>query len=254
MTNETLLILFLAFVRISGVLLSAPFFGQQGIPVKVRILLAVAIAYGMFGLVPGLPASAFTAIGFVVAVVIEAITGIVIGFSAHVVFWGIQLGTEILGFQMGLSMAQAYNPVDGSKANPVNKIIGLLFLMLYILLDGPHHLMRALALSLLVVPMGGGLVHASGPLLIQWVMDMFHIALRIAAPFMVSLFLVDLALAVYTRSTPQANLFALSFLIKIGAGLGLLILIVPQLVPLAPEFVSTTATNLLTMVRALAGR
>lgn len=254
MPSETLVTLFLAFVRVSGMLLVAPFFGQQGIPVKVRILLSVALAYGLHGLVPDIPPFAMTSIGFVVAVLIEALTGIVIGFSAHVVFWGIQLGTEIVGFQMGLSMAQAYNPVDGNKANPVNKLIGLMFLLIYILLDGPHHMMRAMALSLSVVPMGGGLIHASGPLLIQWVMDMFHIALRISAPFMISLFLVDLALAVYTRTTPQADLFSLSFLIKIGAGLGLLILIVPQLAPMAPEFVATTASNLLTLVRALAGR
>ena len=54
--------------------------------------------------------------------------------------------------------------------------------------------------------------------------------MKIAAPVMISLFCVNLALALLARMAPQTNIFTLSFQFKIGVGLLVLFVSVPLLV------------------------
>lgn len=242
----------LVFVRVGGMLMAAPFFKQQAIPVPLRILIGVLLAYCLVGFAGPMPDWALHPIGFVVAVAIEALTGAVIGFAAHFVFWAVQVMADVLGFQMGLSMAAAMDPMTGHMDNPVGRLINLLFLLVFLLLDGHHHLIRGMALSFQAVPLAGAHLEAAGPLMLQWMGMLFETALRLAAPFMVALFLVDVVLAIYARSTPQGDIFGLNFVLKLGVGLLVLLLLVPQLMPEFPGLVDRAAAQLHDLVGALA--
>ncbi len=243
----------LVFVRVGGLLVAAPFFGQQSIPTPVRVLLGVLLAYCLVGFAGSVPVWALHPVGFVVAVAIEALTGAVIGFAAQFVFWGVQMVGDVVGFQMGLSMAAAYNPINGHSENPVGKLISLLFLLVFVLLDGHHQIIRGLALSFEVVPLAGAHLEAAGPLMLQWMGTLFETALRLAAPFAVTLFLVDVALAIYARTTPQADIFSLNFVLKLGAGMLVLLLLVPQLMPSFPGLIEQASDRVLNLIGVLAG-
>ena len=74
---EYLLRVFLIFVRIGGMMVAAPFFGHRSVPVRVRVLFAMVLAWALVGLVPGpLPPNATEAVGLLVAVAIEVMTGV----------------------------------------------------------------------------------------------------------------------------------------------------------------------------------
>lgn len=250
---EELLRAFLVFVRIGGLFVAAPFFNHAAIPVRLRVLLAVLLAFVMAGFVEGpLPAHATHTVGLFVAVLTEALTGLVIGFAAQFVFYAVQLAGELIGFQVGLSVAQAYNPADGTSANPLGRFLSMTFLLLFLLLDGPHHLVRALAASFEAVPLAGGHVTAAGPLLLRWVGGLFTTALRLAAPFMVTLFLVDLVLGIFARVVPQADLFGLSFPIKLMTGLGVAVAYVLHFFPVAPDLLAQMVHALEAALAALA--
>ena len=97
---------FLVFVRIGSMMVSAPFFGHRSVPVRVKIPLAVLLAYSIVGLVPGpLPEHVAHPVGLMLAVGIEALTGVLFGFAAQFIFWSVTFAGEIIGFQMGLSIA-----------------------------------------------------------------------------------------------------------------------------------------------------
>lgn len=249
-----LLQVFLVFVRISGLLMVAPFFGQQTISVRIRVLLAVVMAYAMTGILDTeLPDFVMNGFGFMVAVGIEAFTGILLGFTAQFVFYAVQFAGEIIGFQMALGIAQIYDPLNGQTANPIGRLLSLSFVLLFLIIDGHHILLRALATSFEVVPIGGALLQAGGPLLLEWTADFFTTALRLAAPFMITILLIDVTLGVFARMVPQANLFMLSLPLKLSVGLLICLFFMQNLIPLVPGLAEGIRMDLLRMIEALAG-
>ena len=244
----------LVFVRIGGLLAAAPFFSQRFIPVQVKVFLAAILAFAFTGLVAGpLPPHIAHPIGFVLAVVVEALTGLLLGFAAQIVFYIVTFAGDIIGFQMSLSLAQIFNPISGTSSNPIGRFLTLGFMLLFVLLEGPQQLLIALAESFQAVPLGGANVAASGPLLLSWTSTFFSAALRLAAPFMVTLFLIDIALGVFARVVPQADLFSLSLPLKLLVGMGVFALYLPQLGPLAPTLIEQMTGDLRQMVEALGG-
>lgn len=249
---EYLFRVLLVFVRISGVLVAAPFFGQLSIPVRVRVLLAVLLAYSLSGLVPDpLPPYVDQALGFLIAVMLEALTGLLLGFAAHMVFWAVEMAGDLIGFQIGLHMAQVFNPLEGHAANPIARILSLAALMIFVLLEGHHVVLRALVESFRVVPLAGANLVASQPLLVQWVWDFMVLALRLAAPFMVTILLIDLALGIFARLVPQADLFSIALPLKLLVGAALALLYVRAFFPWIATLLSQIDDELLRLLGAL---
>lgn len=249
-----LLQVLLVFVRIGGVFVAAPFFSQRFIPVQVKVLVGAILAFSLTGLVAGpLPPYVTHPLGFTLAVMVEALTGALLGFAAQFMFYVVQFAGDIIGFQMSLSMAQVYNPISGESSNPIGQLLTLGVLLLFVLLDGPQHVLIALAASFEAIPLGGANLAAGGPLLLQWTGAFFAAALRLSAPFLVALLLIDVALGVFARMVPQADLFSMSLPIKLLVGIGVFALFLPQVGPVVPEFVRQMVADLAQMIEALAG-
>ena len=121
---EYLILVFLIFVRIGGLMVAAPFFGHRAVPVKTRILFSAVFAWALVGLVPGpLPPNVTEVVPLMLAVVIEALTGVALGYAAQFIFFAMSFAGEVIGFQMGLSLAQVYNPAEGTYANPLGRLL-----------------------------------------------------------------------------------------------------------------------------------
>lgn len=244
----------LAFVRIGGVLLTAPPFRHTSVPVTLRVLLAVLLAYGLAGFVRGpLPPGFTDPLGFTLALVVEALTGALLGFAVRFVFFAVEFAVDVIGYQMSLGLAQVFNPIEGTDANPLGQLYSIGFLLLFLLLDGPQQLLRGLALSFEAVPLGGAALPASGPLLLEMAGTMFAAAVRLAMPFMVAMLLVDVALSVFARVVPQADFFSLGLPLKLLAGLGLAVLFVEAFGTVAVELIDQAGRDLLRLVDVLAG-
>jgi flagellar biosynthesis protein FliR len=253
LNTEYLLQVFLVFVRISGLLLVAPFFSQNSFSVRIRVLLAVVLAYAMTGLVGGdLPPFVMNGFGFMAAIGIEAFTGILLGFTAQFIFYAIQFAGEIIGYQMALGIAQIYDPLSGNSANPVGRLLSLTFMLVFVTINGHHVLLQALATSFEVVPIGGAVLQAGGPLLLDWTADFFTTAIRLAAPFMITILLIDVTLGVFARLVPQANLFMLSLPLKLSVGLVICYFFMQNLFPMVPSMIEEIQADLLRMIEALA--
>lgn len=250
---DSLFRLALVFARVSGVMVAAPVFSQKGVPVQLRVLLGVILSVVLVGFADGaLPAHVAHPVGFVAAVAAEALTGLLIGYAVRFVFWAVEFAGEMIGFQMSLSMAQVYDPMNGSSANPLGRLVTFLFLVLFVLLDGPQAVVVGLARSFAAVPLGGADLAAGGPLLLSWTGGFFATAVRLAMPFLVALFLVDVGLGVFARVVPQADLFSISLPLKILAGMAVSVAFVAAFVPLAPALVDGAVAGLDALFAALA--
>ncbi len=257
---EYLVGVFLVFARISGFFVAAPFFGHVNVPVRVRVLLSAVLAYALSGLVVGpLPTGTETSVGLLVAVAIEVLTGLALGFTAQFIFWAIQYAGELLGFQMGLGLAQVVDPSTGGHNNPMGRMLSLTFLLAFLLLGlllllllaGHHLALGALVRSFEAIPLAGARVSAAGPLMLQWTGVFITTALRLASPFMITIFLVDAALGVFARVAPQADLFSIALPLKLIVGLGIFYFVVEHFMPVIPGMIQTMERDLTIMIDAL---
>lgn len=216
--------LFMSFVltlmRVSLLVFLMPFYGGDSVPPPVKAALCLVLTLALF---PHLsfPASAFPAhpFGLVPILIGELILGMTLGMCVHFIFAGIQTGGEILGFQMGFTMVTLMDPLSGAQVSITSHLLYMVSLLVFLTFDGHLHLLRALADSFALLPPGGLLM--KGPLvdtILSLSGAMFALALKIAAPVMAAIFMVELALALMGRAAPQMNLMTLGFPIKIAVG------------------------------------
>jgi len=214
-------VLMLVFFRVTGVMMFAPVFGSPMAPAPVKIFLSVVLALLLFpvaqareGSIPMEPAVLALAGAWELAV------GILIGFAAALLFAGVQFGGHLVDQELGLLQANLMDPLSNEQISLVGQFKVLLATMVYLLINGHHLLIGAVADSFRSVPLLGlrfskGAVLQLSDTLMR---DVFRMGVEIAAPVLVTLFLITIAMAFMARTAPELNIFALSFSLRVAVG------------------------------------
>jgi flagellar biosynthetic protein FliR len=146
----------------------------------------------------------------------------------------------LIGFQMGFSMVNVVDPDSGVSESVTAHFLYMIALMTFLSINGHLYLLQALSLSFKFIPPGGmvitphmykGILSFSG--------QIFVLAIKIAAPVMIAIFLVDLALALISRAAPQMNVLIVGFPIKIAVGFMFLGILFTLISMLLNDFVGT---------------
>ncbi|MFO7595180.1 MAG: flagellar biosynthetic protein FliR [Desulfocurvibacter africanus] len=225
----------LTLMRISLVLFIMPFFGGKVTPVPLKAALCLILTIALWPALsfPGqqLPANTWA---IVVMLIGEITLGLVMGIVVNVLFAAVQTGGSLIGFQMGFSMVNVADPMTGTNESITGHFMYMVTFMTFLILDGHLLLLRALAESFQRIPPGG--LYLS-PALTREVLGMssqiFVLGIKIAAPVMVAVFLVDLAIALVGRAAPQMSILSFGFPLKIITGflfLGLMFTIMARYV------------------------
>ncbi len=224
----------LHWVRCLALVGPLPVFGQGGTSRASRIALGVILGT-ILSLTsdintfddPG--ASLFLAI----LVVKEALLGLILGFIASISFATMRVCGHIIGEEMGFNMASIQDPITGVNSQLIAQFFETIGMMIFFLSYGHHVLIKALAKSFEIYPVGqfnvdqellGAIVLFSS--------GIFATALQIAAPVFVALFAMAIALAIVARVAPQLQVMQFAFPAKILTGL---VLIVSSLHVMAPS-------------------
>ncbi len=230
---DSILSFLLTLMRVSIIMFMLPIFSSDRAPMQVKAFATIVITLGIWPQL-SLPGIAMPAhpIDIVLLFVNELVLGLVISMCINFVFMGIQAGGELFGFQMGFTMINFADPLTGNQTGITAFFLWMVSTLTFLALDGHLYMLQAFAMTFRVIP-AGGLVLSE--LLMHEVLtlsaQMFVIALKIAAPVMVSLFLIELALALVSRASPQVNIMDVGFPIKIGAGfffLGMLLVVMSE--------------------------
>ena len=211
----------LVVARLAGLVLASPVFGHGLVPVRVRAGLVGVLALALAPVVP-VPALPTEPSGWALAglAAAETAVGVLLGVVAQLVLAGVQLGGEVAGLQLGVGLAHVIDPSTPAGASVVAQWQYLGALVVFLLLDVHHVLLRAVLESFRAAPIGQALptsdvlagIVAQGARL-------FAVGVRIAAPVIVVLLLVNGGLAVLARTLPQLNVFAVGFPLHVGVGL-----------------------------------
>lgn len=205
----------LAGVRMVAFLVIAPPFSYRAIPARVKAMLGVGLALAVSPQVTGGYKSLDTA-GYFGALVLELLTGAVLGFLVLVVFSAVQSAGSLIDLFGGFSMAQAFDPQSQVNGAQFTRLFQMSALALLFASDGYQLIIGGLVRTFTALPLGGR-IDLAEPVqaMATAVTQMFLASVQIAGPLLVVLFLADIGLGLLTRVAPALNAFAMGFPLKI---------------------------------------
>ncbi len=251
LTLNTIIAFLLVLFRIAGMLVSAPLFNMKNIPSQVKVGFAVVIALILFPLHSAHLVIPTDLIQFALTAIQETVIGILIGFTANLVFIALQVAGEFFSMQMGLSIANLIDPVTNIQSAVVGQFFFYFAALLFLNLNIHHALIVAVDRSFNAIPLGHfiGQGHLTGGLMaerfIQLTGEMFIMGMMIGAPLMGILISLEIALSFVAKVMPQMNIFVVGLPLKVGAGLFTIMVSLPYLSSLLGDQYATLVKVLL---------
>ncbi|KZM48079.1 flagellar biosynthesis protein FliR [Labrenzia sp. OB1] len=227
-----LLAVFLLFCRIGACLMIIPGFGSNRIPVRVRLFVALAISLALSPLlVPAVQAALpdeklATVARFIGA---ELLTGAFIGFLGRAFIAALETLTTLVSMAIGLSNMPGL-PIEGVDAlPPVANLFTVTATAMVFITNQHWEILRGLVASYEAIPAGVPLTAVSS--LEQFADQLartFVLALRICSPFVVYAVVVNLAVGLVNKLTPQIPVYFISMPFVIAGGLYFLYLVIAE--------------------------
>ncbi len=202
----------LASLRIGAFLVVSPIFGSTAIPVQVRVIVAafLAVMVMAYSEVPDI--ESFNELRIIGVIITELLIGIAAGLILTIWFSAAVLAGEKIATSAGLGYAAQIDPNSGGQTPVVSQMLSLFMIILFLGVNGHLVVLRTMLESYSYLPIGampawgafikGGISAASA---------MFVAASIIMLPIAVVMLLINLAVGVITRSSPQLNLFSFAF-------------------------------------------
>jgi flagellar biosynthetic protein FliR len=253
--QDRIVMLVLALGRVGGLFILAPFFGARTAPVRVRAAMVFFVTIAMLPILGPTPPALAANAGLPVVLgmlAFETMIGFVIGVVAQFTFGAVQMAGQLAGIQMGIGLANLIDPQTQEHITSLAQWQNLLALLIFLSIDGHHILIRAVADSFTVLPLGGGIPRADGfGIVFDLAGGLFVVALKVASPVLVLLLMVNAAMGVLAKLIPQLNVFIVGFPLNVAAGLFVLGASQPFTVRLLESSFGQLQGSLAHLVRAL---
>jgi flagellar biosynthesis protein FliR len=226
---EQIQTLLLIFLRIASILLLLPLFDNRSIPIFFKIGLSMVFSLSLMPMLNpnSIPKASYDVL-MLVGIASEIIMGICIGLSVKLIFTGIQLGAEIVGYQMGLAIANLFDVSSGSQTSVISSLKFMIAMLVFLSIDAHHSFFRIISESFSVIPLFG--FKMSGSLTKYMTLmgsKMFIIAVKLSAPLFIALLFSNVSLGLIARMAPQMNIFFVAMPVNLFIGLVLLGLMLP---------------------------
>ena len=215
----------LVLARVAGLIIFAPFFGASAIPVRFRLALVVVISVALAPLVVGTFTPPTDLAHFIPALLAEVLVGLILGFAAALIFVGVRLAGLLIAQQIGISLADVFDPTFEGRSAILGRFFFMLTLVLFLLLGGHRALIGCLVGSFSSVA-PGTFSPASLPVagLTALLSDAYLLAIRFAAPALVAVFLASVAMSFIARTVPQFNIISVGFPVQISTATLILVI------------------------------
>ena len=216
----------LLLVRPGMLIALAPALGGAHIPVPVKVGLTVLVSIGLLPSV-NVPAN-LPELTLAVVIGREAIIGMSLGFALRALIAGAEFAGHLSGQQIGFSYGATIDPQSGVRNNMLATLYGSLATLGFLAINGHHMVLRALAQSYGALPIGGGSLDASVVSSVRDILALvFVVAVRLAAPIIIVLLVVEVIVGLISRASPAMNYMIIGYPVRLIVGLTLLAALVP---------------------------
>lgn len=213
----------LVALRVMGIFLVAPVVGHAAMPLRLRYFLAVVIALSVVGQVAqpvNLPAGNVQQLLLLTG---ELLIGLVIGFTARLVFVGMELGALQISQQMGIALGEVFNPIASQEGGVMRRFFHLLTAVLFLAMGGHHTLIDAVIRTFAAVPVFEMSKTTSMLSMVVSILAVsFALALKVAGPVLITLVLATVVMGLLQRAVPQCNILSTGLPARLLIGMAVL--------------------------------
>lgn len=230
----------LIMTRVTCFAYTAPFFSMSNTPRRVRVGLSIFITLLLYQVVPHTTLRYDTLLGYLVIVMKEAVTGLLIGFAANLCSTVVSFAGHIADMEMGLSMANLMDPTT-KESSTISGVYYNYMVLLMLMISGMHqYLIKALAETYILIPVNGAVFKSDQLMqaMTGFMSDYVIIGFRICLPIFAAMILLNAVLGILAKVSPQLNMFAVGIQMKLLVGLSVLFLSTVML-PGAGNFIYT---------------
>ena len=208
----------LTLPRVVGAFLMLPLLTQETMPAMVRNSFLVSLAFVAVPItLAATPATPITGIQAPVLILKELFLGMSIGFCFGMIFWAMGAAGNVLDTQVGMSMAQTMDPIQGHQASLHGVFLSQLANWLFMASGAFLIFLDLLLTSYALWPVTSFFpdLNPSGMgVFIGHFSYLMTALLVLVAPAMVLLLIIDMSFGLMNRFAPQLNVFALTMPIK----------------------------------------
>ncbi|MBO5484156.1 MAG: flagellar biosynthetic protein FliR [Lachnospiraceae bacterium] len=235
-TVEYLEYILLILVRISSMMVAAPFFNSMNIPRKVKAGLAVFFTIIALNIVDYTSVEYVGILGYTILILQESITGLMIGIASGFCLYILSLSGHMIDMEIGFSMAMEFDPATNIQSTISANLFSQLFLVLFVVSDMHYFLIDAIYDSYQMIPIGGANINGNFlPIMITYITDYFIIGFRIILPIFSCILVINVVLGILAKVAPQMNMFVIGMQLKVFVGLFLLFMLM-ALMPNVTDF------------------
>ncbi len=195
----------LVFMRMSGAILFNPLLGRTNYPRPAKGALIFALSLLLY----------------------LGVDGQLTHEPSSMLEFGFMLMKELMvGFALGLSMAQVYDPQYNTQMTITSGIYYALLSLLFLTTNGHLRMIGLFYTSARLIPFGEVALKAE---LYQLMLEIFKaniaLGLQLAFPLIAMELVTEAAIGILMRMIPQINVFAVNFQVKIIVGLMMMVLL-----------------------------
>lgn len=208
-------------VRLGVVLLMTPLLGVFGLPNRFKTMLVVTLSAALVYGIPSWNAAIPHEIGsWISSFSYELVLGLTLSLGVSVAFASISLAGRLIDTQMGYGIAQIFDPLTHRQMPIITGVFNQFAVLFFFILDFHHVLLRGLAMSVDIFPLGKPWPFSDSALiLLKHFGGLFSLGFSLVAPIVFCILLVEFALAVLTRNLPQLHMFTLGVPLKLIVGM-----------------------------------
>ena len=216
LSEKHVIIFFLLFSRIGGLVAFFPFFSHMAIPISIKTALTFYLTLVFFPMVE-LSGVEFTIGSMVMMVMAEFALGFVAGLALNLIFGALGIAGMQVSMVMGFSMATVMDPVTQTNSPIISQVFTLLAVLMLLAFDGHHLILLFLSESVNHIALG-----TFYPEEFMWTYlsngftHMFVMGFIIAFPIIAISLLSDVIFGMLMKTMPQFNLLVVGFPIKIS--------------------------------------
>ncbi|WP_367672373.1 type III secretion system export apparatus subunit SctT [Serratia symbiotica] len=226
-----LMTLALGWMRVAPVFFFLPFLSTKllnnGI---IKNCIAIFIVLGLWPFSSS-RTSAPLDIGLVEALLYEFTIGLVLAFILSLPFLIANIIGELIDNQRGATISDTIDPANGIESSELSVLLNHILVMIFLAQGGMYMLVQILADSYRLLPFAAGFSHFNSLPLGNWLNQLVTRGIILAAPILITLFITEVALGLYSRFCPQLNAFSLSLTIKSIIAFSVLLLYFQNEVP-----------------------
>lgn len=220
--------------RILGLFTLLPFLGRPILPGMLRMGIAASLSLVLVPVM--LPLAMDAGIGPVrmaAIIVKEVAIGVVLGFLVAVLFWAVEAIGFFIDNQRGATMSSSMNPFTGVSTSPLGTLLNQGVTVLFFASGAFLLLMAGLYETYALWPVDSfwpTFRLQDAPFFLGQMDRLMWLAIVMAAPVILAMFLSELGLAMISRFAPQLQVFFLAMPIKSAVAMLVLAIYVPFLV------------------------